>query len=636
MRSFFRQAFQQSDVPAVDQLHQQFVVAAWDWFGLHQRHNIQASMDDMWARTVLDLVNRDRPFTETLTTKTYMMNTPIMSLLAYWDAAPTDDSGNATDSCNWLHQLLPNKRFIRQSTQPIDPTASMDPADANFLNFYEPVAPSLDLSALWCQQPLQFDWTNCVRGSAETPCVFDAYENLGNFPRMILRHLFGARFFCDPYPQTKADPRWPVGTDDGGRGGLFSSQDWNTWRPVTIRAPAAGEQPSLFMNLPALRQAQELVLTTDYSGFMSTPAFLYKWPTNASNQHRVTLNQALIVGLGRTFAPNSTQPAPQTTSVANLHAQPGTTCYSCHQVLDPMTDFFRQSYNLAGQRQNNASSVGIPPQAVFALDGAPAVTGHGIAQLAQAMAQHPGFATAWTQKLCHFANATPCDESDPEFIRVAKVFAGSGYNFRMLVRTLFSSPLVTWATSTESALAVGTPVSVARKEHFCASMSQRLNWPDACQLRGYGIYGDNTATTSGYALILRALANTLPQVASARGVKTPLMPTQPNLFTVSATDQLCRQWSLQLVDPDGTIEPSLGGTLPTGPAWTSAAPDQAIVEMLSRPMGLPAADPRSASAVGLLRAHHQAALATGASATDALRSTFVVACRSATATSLGL
>ena len=44
-----------------------------------------------FARTALALVNDNRPFTETLTTTRFMLNPPLMALLAYLDANPIDD-----------------------------------------------------------------------------------------------------------------------------------------------------------------------------------------------------------------------------------------------------------------------------------------------------------------------------------------------------------------------------------------------------------------------------------------------------------------------------------------------------------------------------------------------------------------
>ena len=70
--------------------------------------------------------------------------------------------------------------------------------------------------------------------------------------------------------------------------------------------------------------------------------------TNDSNQHRVNANQTLIVGLGRTFNPANAFTPTDGATVDEGHATPGTTCYACHKDLDPLRDFFRQSYSYSG------------------------------------------------------------------------------------------------------------------------------------------------------------------------------------------------------------------------------------------------------------------------------------------------
>src|SRR5205085_7128211 len=50
------------------------------------------------------------------------------------------------------------------------------------------------------------------------------------------------------------------------------------------------------------------------------------------------------------------------------------------------------------------------------------------------------FALATTQHLCFFANSAACEESDPEMRRVALAFQNSAFDFKTLVRELFSSP----------------------------------------------------------------------------------------------------------------------------------------------------------------------------------------------------
>jgi hypothetical protein len=58
--------------------------------------------------------------------------------------------------------------------------------------------------------------------------------------------------------------------------------------------------------------------------------------------------------------------------------------------------------------------------------------------------------------------------------------------------------------------------------------------------------------------------------------------------------------------------------------------------MAIKVMGLPATDPKHASAVSILKSHNAAALQKGATATNALRSTFTAACLSPSSLGIGI
>jgi hypothetical protein len=53
-------------------------------------------------------------------------------------------------------------------------------------------------------------------------------------------------------------------------------------------------------------------------------------------------------------------------------------------------------------------------------------------------------------------------------------------------------------------------------------------------------------------------------------------------------------------------------------------------------MGLPPSDPRAAPATTILKSHFTDAMTAGATAADALKSTFVAACLAPSAVSIGL
>src|SRR4029079_16491096 len=52
------------------------------------------------------------------------------------------------------------------------------------------------------------------------------------------------------------------------------------------------------------------------------------------------------------------------------------------------------------------------------------------------------FGISVVQQLCFYANSTPCSESDPEFRRVVGAFKDSTFNYAVLMKEFFSSPIV--------------------------------------------------------------------------------------------------------------------------------------------------------------------------------------------------
>ena len=96
-----------------------------------------------------------------------------------------------------------------------------------------------------------------------------------------------------------------------------------------------------------------------------------------------------------------------------------------------MRQVFRQAYTLTYHEQKDPTQTSMP--GVFAFDG---ITKNisSPKDLALAMASHPRFALAWTQKLCYWANSSPCSENDPEFQRIAAAFESSGHKWKTLVR----------------------------------------------------------------------------------------------------------------------------------------------------------------------------------------------------------
>jgi hypothetical protein len=101
------------------------------------------------------------------------------------------------------------------------------------------------------------------------------------------------------------------------------------------------------------------------------------------------------------------------------------------------------------------------------------------------------------------------------------------------------------------------------------------------------------------------------------------------LFFRAGAENFCEAIAAMVVD---NKNPPAGAK-----TWSSAQPDAAIADFVSLVIGVPPSDPRSGPLLGALQAHFASAKAqTGATATDALQSTFVAACMAPSAVSMGM
>jgi hypothetical protein len=185
------------------------------------------------------------------------------------------------------------------------------------------------------------------------------------------------------------------------------------------------------------------------------------------------------------------------------------------------------------------------------------------------------------------------------------------------VRELFSSPLITLATPTQTTLSQGVILSIARRDQYCAALSNRLALPDVCgMVTAMPTAAQNTVSTS---------ARLLPVDTYYRAYELPSLPTNPDLFFRDSAEMMCSAIANQLVDVKmGTSR------------YSSAKPMDAIADMVSTVMDFVSSDPRAAAAQQILSEHFAAAQMGGASATDALKSTFTLACIAPTSVILGL
>jgi len=377
-----------------------------------------------------------------------------------------------------------------------------------------------------------------------------------------------------------------------------------------------------FFDVAGMRASQTLALFTPRIGYFTTPAFFSQYPTNISNQARVTANQTMIVGLGRAFDGSEGIGATLAPGVDSAHAG-NPACLGCHSSLDPMRRFFRSTFTLNYGAQMDAAQTSVKGTFIFAGVNAP---GAGISDLAAQIAANPRFKIAWTRKLCEWANSSACSESDPELLRVAQVFAAHDYDWSALVHELFTSPLVTYASPTASARASGAPVAITRRAQLCATLDNRLGLTDGCGLA--------TIQTGAGGRTIPAVATQLPSDGYSRGQVSALYVNDPDPFFRASVEKICALTADRVVDVGIGAGGGADAGAPPASLYSSAEPDVAIAAMAHGLMGLDAA--REAEPIQILGQHYQAAIAAKKTPTVALKSTFTLACMSPWVVSVGM
>lgn len=588
LQRFFQLAFQQTQITAQDFVDQTYP----DRLGIHPTTTplLVQNAQESFARTMVATVAAGEPLTAATTTRKFMLTTALKELYAYLDAHEVDDDGKVTDRFKQANPKL-QVTVTAKGAIPIEQT--LDPNHANYMHWYDPDLATSNPS---------------VPGCNTDPYVFPANGHLLHYLLYgsLDTHKTTDGMTCQAVRGTAAAPQ-------------LQSGDFEDWQMVTIRAPKSGEATSLFYDLPALRSAQELVLSIPRVGFFSTPAFFANWPTNTSNQMRVTLNQALIVGLGHDVDGLDTAQVPDPPPGLDAAHGSSSDCLFCHRYMDPLRSIFSATYSWNYHTQLDKTWTA--QKGLFAFQGVVADVSD-IGDFAMQLASHPRFAAAWAQKLCYYANSAPCAEDDPEFQRVVSAFSGSSYKLDVLLSELLSSPLVTYASSTATAAVSGEVIAVSRRDHLCTALSVRLGLQDVC-----GTQGSNVVKAKG---VIGQIAPGLPSDGYGRGAIAPVLPNQPTLFYSAGVENICTALAAQVVDV------AAGKQVAGARAWSSKSSDAAIADFVSIVMGLPPSDARAAKANDALTRHFQMAKQQGGSATNALRSTFITACMAPSSVSIGL
>jgi hypothetical protein len=587
MLRFFELAFQQTQVSAVDFSDQAYPrqIAVNNTTTPLLIQNAQQS----FARTMLELVAQGHPLTEGLTTRQLMMTTAMKEVYAFLDVWQVDDAGKVTDRFRQANPTL--SITVGTAEGPIPIAETLDPASPNYMHWYNPDAATEDSQIVGCaQDPI-------VYPSSGMTLHWLLYGSLEN------RKGVGG-----------------VGCPQSGGTALaaqLTTDDFNDWKMVTLRQPQAGEPVTQFYDLPKLRSATELVLSIPRVGFFTTPAFFANWQTNISNQARVTLNQTLVVALGSTVDGTDTTSAPGNPGLDEVHAGSGA-CRFCHQTLDPLRSIFSASFSW--NYHNQVDPALTAQKGAFAFRGVVKPVAN-VADFGEALAEHPLFAEAWAEKLCYYVNSAPCLSSDPEFQRVVSAFQNSNHSWNVLVTELLASPITTHAGKTETVATNGGVVAVSRRDHLCAALNHRLGFTDVCGL--------NLLSKRAQPLI-PSIVGGLPSDGYGRGSTIPVLPNEPTLFYRAGVENICAAVAAQVIDVP------VARQVPGVKLWSSTDPDGAIADFVATLMALTPSDPRSAPAMALLEEHFASARAQGASASDALKSTFTAACMAPSAISVGL
>jgi hypothetical protein len=109
-----------------------------------------------------------------------------------------------------------------------------------------------------------------------------------------------------------------------------------------------------------------------------------------------------------------------------------------------------------------------------------------------------------------------------------------------------------------------------------------------------------------------------------------VLPNDPTLFFRAGTENICESVAASVIDVPAAKQ--VQGVK----QWSSTDPDGAIADFVAVMMGLVPSDPRADKAKTILRSHFDGARQQGATASNALKSTFITACLSPSFVSIGL
>jgi hypothetical protein len=634
MELFFADAFQQSQAQALG------FVTQLDDGSISPFDELLQNFRQGFAKTVTELIAEGAPFTNAVTTTRYMMTTAMMTYYAYADSSMVADATAAGGGAKLCRFYDADRSWSFQLTaQDISLADSGNPASPNYLKFSLPtLASQYNYPSLGTQDAP----TGSPSCGSFDPVIFNSKTSFAqgdNLCGWLSSFILGGNFWWQPPNQSYICYGASKFLDRPSHPRLLVASDYTDWRMVTITQATSPSAQTRFFDIAGNRASNTLTLYEQRVGYFTTPAFLSQYPTNISNQARVAIDQTMIVGLGHGFDGTDAITVRNAPGLDPTHAANGI-CFGCHWNLDPMARFFRSNLTTNYSPQQDPKQTAVT--GTFLFDGVTASADSSLYYLASQIASHPQFKTAWTLKLCGWANSGSCVATDPEVQRVAQVFGNSNYNWNTLVHELFTSPLVTYASPTLSAQTTGAAVPIVRRAQLCATLDSRLSLSDLC---GYNViplqFGSGGGTSMlpsppfcncaddpavPPALCASSCANPgpippavaqLPVDGYSRGVAQPLYINSPDPFWRSSLEQICAYVADLVVDAG------------TSPVYSSSTPTSVMTSIASMAHGLMALDSsRDAQPISILASHYASALGSGSKPTDALKSTFTAACLS--------
>lgn len=186
-----------------------------------------------------------------------------------------------------------------------------------------------------------------------------------------------------------------------------------------------------------------------------------------------------------------------------------------------------------------------------------------------------------------------------------KRFLASGFDLKTLYADLFSSPLVTGASYTDTYDSRRWLISITRQNHLCRLLDEHLGYEDVC--------------SEGSTFI-----GLIPDDEFARGQAVPVQASVTSAFHVAAVESLCSRLASRLVGS--------GEGLPFGVSDVEAS----LTLMVDGLLGLPEGHSRRQAWIDALHEHYQAARDAGASTTQSMRSSFSLACTAPEVMAIGL